>query len=118
MHPNRSLYFITALAVTLSLLTTSFAVVSPAMASSKGGGSVVQEKVSSGNSGLDKNINSFYSCISKTHQDPPTREKVDNCYYQTVTGGSNNGGSASDTTAGGTSSPSTTGSTNNHPHKH
>jgi hypothetical protein len=119
MHTNRSLYFIIALAVTLSLLTTSFAVVSPAMASSKGGGSVLQEKVSSGNSGLDKKINSFYSCISKTHQDPPTREKVDNCYYQTVSGGgSNNGGSASDTTAGGTSSPSTTGSTNNHHHKH
>src|SRR5215472_8847973 len=95
MHPNRSLYFITALAVTLSLLTTSFAVVSPAMASSKGGGSVVQEKVSSGNSGLDKNINSFYSCISKTHQDPPTREKVDNCYYQSSIEGISGGGGSS-----------------------
>ena len=81
MHPDRALYFIITSAVTLSLLTASVTVISPAMASSKGGGSVVQTKVSTGNSGLDKEINKFYSCISKTHQDPPTIEKVDNCYY-------------------------------------
>jgi len=118
MHPSRSLYFIVAFAVTLSLVTTSLAVASPAMASSKGGGSVVQEKASTGNSGLDKSISSFYSCISKTHQDPPTIGKVDNCYYQTVGGGSNNGGGANYITSGGTSSPTTAGSTNNHHHKH
>jgi hypothetical protein len=31
---------------------------------------------------LDKEINKFYSCISKTHQDPPTIQIVDNCYSQ------------------------------------
>ena len=56
------------------------------MASSKGGGSVVQEQVNSGNSNLDKEINKFYNCISKTHQDPPSINKVDNCYYQALGG--------------------------------
>jgi hypothetical protein len=48
------------------------------------GGPVIQEPVTTGNSQLDKAINKFYNCISKTHEDPPTVEKVDNCYYQTV----------------------------------
>jgi hypothetical protein len=113
MYPNRALYMIIASAVTLLLLTTSTAAISPALASNKGGGSVVQEQVSTGNSGLDKDINKFYSCISKTHQDPPTRQIVDNCYYQTVSGTSNSG----DTAAGDTSSTSTAGSTSHH-HKH
>ena len=56
------------------------------MASSKGGGSVAQERVSTGNSNLDKEINKFYNCISKTHQDPPSIEKVDSCYYQGLGG--------------------------------
>jgi len=56
------------------------------MASSKGGGSVIQEQVNTGNSNLDKEINTFYSCISKTHQDPPSIEKVDNCYSQALGG--------------------------------
>ena len=59
------------------------------MASSKGGGSVAQEQVNTGNSNLDKEINKFYSCISKTHQDPPSIGKVDNCYSQAL-GGSDN----------------------------
>ena len=69
------------------------------MASSNGGGSVVQEKVNSGSSSLDREINSFYSCISKTHQDPPTIDKVDSCYYQGL-GGSGVGGSGSGSNGG------------------
>jgi hypothetical protein len=75
------------------------------MASSKGGGSVAQEQVNTGNSNLDKEINKFYSCISKTHQDPPSIEKVDNCYSQALGGsGIGDGSSASDSgvTAAGT----------------
>ena len=90
MYPNRALFFITT-AITLSLLTTSITIITPAMASSKGGGSVAQEQVSTGNYNLDKEVNKFYSCISKTHQDPPSIEKVDNCYYQ-GSGASDNGG--------------------------
>lgn len=62
------------------------------MASSKGGGSVAQEQVRTGNSSLDKEINKFYSCISKTHQDPPSIEKVDNCYSQALGGSGIAGG--------------------------
>ncbi len=45
-------------------------------------GPVIQEQVSTGNSGLDKQISKFYSCISKTHLDPPTIQVVDSCYTQ------------------------------------
>ena len=78
-------FFMTAL--TLSLLMISLTFIGPAMASSKGGGSVTQEKVSTGDSGLDQQINKFYSCISKTHQDPPTIQIVDNCYSQNSVAG-------------------------------
>jgi hypothetical protein len=98
MYPNRALFFIAA-AITLSLLTTSITLTTPAMASSKGGGSVTQEQVSTGNSNLDKEINKFYSCISKTHQDPPAIEKVDNCYSQAL-GGSGIGGAISASDSG------------------
>ena len=37
-----------------------------------------------GNHHLDKAINKFYNCLSHTHEDPPTIEKIDNCYYQTL----------------------------------
>ncbi|HYA85289.1 MAG TPA: hypothetical protein VEH06_17855 [Candidatus Bathyarchaeia archaeon] len=57
-----------------------------------GGGPVIQEPVDTGNHDLDKTINSFYNCLSHTHEDPPTVQKVDNCYYQTV---SSNGGTQS-----------------------
>lgn len=114
MPSNRVTYFVIFSAVTLSLLSNSITVISPAMASKKGGGSVVQLQASTGNSGLDKEINKFYSCISKTHQDPPTIEKVDNCYYQTIGGGTNGGASGSSSTnAGGASSTAT-----KHHHKH
>jgi hypothetical protein len=119
MAQKSALYFIIASAVILSLLTTGVSMISPATASSKGGGSVVQVQVSTGNSGLDKDINKFYSCISKTHQDPPTIEKIDNCYYQTIGGGTNNGGpdGAGGINTGGSSLTTTAGSTNHH-HKH
>jgi hypothetical protein len=87
MYQNRTLFLIAASAITLSLLASSSTFATPVMASSKGGGGPVsQEQVSSGNSNLDKEINKFYSCISKTHQDPPSIEKVDNCYYQALGG--------------------------------
>jgi len=54
-----------------------------------GVGPVIQEPVDTGNPHLDKAINKFYSCLSHTHEDPPTVQKTDTCYYQTV--GSNGG---------------------------
>jgi hypothetical protein len=75
MSPNTSVFFIVS-AITLSLLITSITFTTSAMASSKGG----------------KEINKFYSCISKTHQDPPSIEKVDNCYSQALGGSGIAGG--------------------------
>jgi hypothetical protein len=115
MYSNRALLFIAAV-VTLSLLTTSTALTTPAMASNKGGGSVVQEQVNTGNSNLDKEINKFYNCISKTHQDPPSINKVDDCYYQALGGsGSSGGGSTSNSGAMGTGTSPTS---SIHHHKH
>jgi hypothetical protein len=54
-----------------------------------GTGPVIQEPVDTGNPHLDKAINKFYNCLSHTHEDPPTVQKVDGCYYQTL---GNNGG--------------------------
>src|SRR5215813_13165357 len=54
-----------------------------------GAGPVIQEPVNTGNPHLDKAINKFYNCLSYTHEDPPTVQKTDTCYYQTV---GNNGG--------------------------
>jgi hypothetical protein len=51
-----------------------------------GVGQVIQEPVDTGKSHLDKAINKFYSCISRTHEDPPAVEKADNCYYQNLGG--------------------------------
>jgi hypothetical protein len=100
MYSNTALFFIAA-AITSFLLITCITLTTPIMASSKGsrgggGGPVTQEQVSTGNSNLDKEINKFYSCISKTHQDPPTIEKVDTCYYQVMRGIGDSGGSGSD----------------------
>ncbi len=86
------------------------------MASSKGWGSVVQEQVNTGNSNLDKETNNFYNCISKTHQDPPSINKVDNCYYQALGGSdSSGGGSTSNSGATGTGTSPTS---SIHHHKH
>ncbi len=54
-----------------------------------GAGSVIQEQVDTGNPNLDKAINEFYNCLSDAHEDPPTFQKADGCYYQTL--GSNGG---------------------------
>jgi len=99
--------------MTIFLLTNSITLTTPAMASNKGGGSVTQEQVSTGNSNIDKEINKFYSCISKTHQDPPSIGKVDNCYSQTLGGGATSGGiTTSDT------NPTSTSGSSSHHHKH
>jgi hypothetical protein len=120
MYPNKTILLISAI-ITLCLLTTGITLSTPVKASSKGGGSVAQEQVNSGNSNFDKLINKFYNCISKTHQDPPTIEKVDSCYYLAL-GEIGSGGGAS--TAGnygvtgpGTSTTSISASTSHH-HKH
>jgi hypothetical protein len=47
---------------------------------------VIQEEVNTGNPNLDKQINEFYHCISKTHEDPPSIQTVDNCYSQNSVG--------------------------------
>jgi hypothetical protein len=54
-----------------------------------GAGPVIQEPVDTGNPHLDKGINKLYNCLSHTHEDPPTVQKVDDCYYQTL--GNNDG---------------------------
>jgi len=54
-----------------------------------GTGPVIQEPVNTGKHDLDKAINKFYDCLSHTHEDPPTVQNTDTCYYQTV--GSNGG---------------------------
>jgi hypothetical protein len=65
----------------LSILTTKW-YSNAVMAVTIGGASVIQEQVNTGNLILDKEINKFYSCISKTHQDPPSKQIVDDCYSQ------------------------------------
>ena len=65
----------------LSILTTNW-YFNSVMAVTIGGASVIQEQVNTGNPILDKEINKFYSCISKTHQDPPSKQIVDDCYSQ------------------------------------
>jgi hypothetical protein len=52
-----------------------------------GAGPVIQEPVDTGNLHLDKAINKFYNCLSDAHEDPPTVQKVDGCYHQTLGGG-------------------------------
>ena len=50
------------------------------------GSAVILIPVNSGDPALDKQINKFYSCISKTHMDPPTKDQLDSCYFQNVGG--------------------------------
>ena len=68
----------------LSILTTNwyFNSVMAVSIGNGGGASVIQELVNTGSPILDKEINKFYSCISKTHQDPPIIQIVDSCYSQ------------------------------------
>ena len=106
---NRKLPILIAATVGLSMLTTIISVNSVIARSTHGNdyggyggtpygyggmghggaGPVIQEPVNTGNPHLDKAINKFYNCLSHTHEDPPTVQKTDTCYYQTV---SNNGG--------------------------
>ena len=58
------------------------------------GSAVILIPVNSGDPALDKQINKFYSCISKTHMDPPTKDQLDSCYLQNV-GGQNSGSQSS-----------------------
>src|SRR5215472_3779278 len=44
-----------------------------------GAGPVIQEPLDTGNPHLDKAINKFYNCLSRTHEDSPNVQKVDNC---------------------------------------
>ena len=49
---------------------------------------VIQLPVNTGDPTLDKQINKFYSCVSKTHLDPPSKDRVNGCYFQFVGGDS------------------------------
>ena len=68
-------------------------VISALAVSSGSSGPVIQETVNTGYPELDKQVNKFYGCISKTTQEPqePGKAQVDNCYFQVV-GGSNSSG--------------------------
>src|SRR5881628_1202499 len=95
MHDFLLLIMIASI-VGLSIMTTNWyfnSALAVSIGNSGGGASVIQEQVNTGNANLDKQINKFYSCISKTHQDPPTIEKVDSCYYQAVGGIGSSGAS-------------------------
>jgi len=84
MHEFLLLIMIVSL-VGLSIMTTNWyfnSALAVSIGNGGGGASVIQEQVNTGNANLDKQINKFYSCISKTHQDPPTIQIVDNCYSQ------------------------------------
>jgi hypothetical protein len=63
------------------------------------GSAVIQLPVNTGDPTLDKQINKFYSCVSKTHLDPPSKDQVGSCYFQFVGGDSGSSQSSSDTTS-------------------
>ncbi len=63
------------------------------------GSAVIQLPVNTGDPALDKQINKFYSCVSKTHLDPPSKDQVNGCYFQFVGGDSGNSQSSSDNTS-------------------
>ena len=98
---NNELSILIATTIGLSILITNISV-NPAIARSKyengyggmgyGGrvGPVIQEPIDTGNHHLDLPINKFYNCLSRTHEDPSTIEKADNCYYQTLVGNTDN----------------------------
>lgn len=72
------------LVIGLALVTNSRTVISAQASSSVSSGPVIQEAVNTGNPDLDKQINKFYSCISKITHEPqePGKAAVDNCYFQ------------------------------------
>lgn len=110
---NQVLSFMTVASLAALLLLTSSAYVpiaALAVASSKVGGGalsatpiihntkgpVIQEIVNTRNSGLDMQVNKFYSCISKVTHEPvePLKVQVDNCYLQVFGTGSNSAGNS------------------------
>jgi hypothetical protein len=66
----------------------------PSISHDSKGSAVILIPVNSGDPALDKQINKFYSCISKTHMDPPTKDQLDSCYLQNV-GGQSSGSQSS-----------------------
>jgi hypothetical protein len=63
------------------------------------GSAVIEVPVNSGDPTLDQHMNKFYSCVSKTHLDPPSKDQVDSCYFQFVGVSSGNSQSSRDTTS-------------------
>jgi hypothetical protein len=63
------------------------------------GSAVIEVPVNSGDPALDKHKSKFYSCVSKTHLDPPSKDQVDTCYFQFVGRDSGNSQSSRDTTS-------------------
>ncbi len=90
MHKLKLTMFI--LGIILALVTSSDIVISALAVSSGSSGAVIQEAVNTGNPELDKQVNNFYSCISKITHDPqePDKAQVDNCYFQIFGGSINN----------------------------
>jgi hypothetical protein len=70
--------------IVLALVTNSRNVISALAVSSASSGPVIQEAVNTGDPDLDKQINKFYSCISKITHEPqePGKAEVDTCYFQ------------------------------------
>jgi hypothetical protein len=88
---NPPLLILIAITIGLSILTINISINFAMARRAHGVGHtalppVVQEQVDTGNSKLDKQINKFYHCISKTHEDPPSIQTVDNCYSQNSVG--------------------------------
>jgi hypothetical protein len=79
---------ISALAVASSKAGGGALSTTPIVHNSKG--PVIQETVNTRNSGLDMQVNKFYSCISKVTHEPvePLKVQVDNCYLQVFGTGS------------------------------
>lgn len=48
--------------------------------------SVTQQPVNTGNTALDKQIETFYKCVSDTGQDPPSIQVTDGCFFDNVSG--------------------------------
>ena len=88
---NLPLLILIAIIIGLSILTINISINFAMARRAHGAGHsalppVIQEQVNSGNPNLDKQINKFYHCISKTHEDPPSIQAVDDCYSQNSVG--------------------------------
>jgi hypothetical protein len=63
--------------------------------STKGSAAVIELPANTGDPTLDKQIDKFYSCVSKTRLDPPSKDQVAGCYFQFVGGDRDSGNSQS-----------------------